>query len=137
MSALRFSVFGLFFATALHLTGCAAGVGTLVGLILLDDDDPGVLRRVSVVSISPRQSAVVGGVQITVRGKNFDPNMLLSIGGKEIEDFEFIDDETVRAIVPFNDAPLSDPDDPDSYRTRYSLTSDIRLQVATDTRGAS
>ena len=101
--------FGLFVlvSVALALTGCS-GALILLGINLAaDSSSSGGVQLVpreetAVSSATPRQCAVVGGVEVVLKGKNFEPDMLLSFAGVDTK-FQFLDEETVVAVVPFND----------------------------------
>lgn len=89
------------------LGGCAAGVGGLIALIFATGGGDEAAPDPIVNSVKPRQSAVVGGVQLTLEGRNFDGTTTVSFGGVPGRDVRVISSEELTVVVPHNDLEVS------------------------------
>ena len=89
----RFCRFALVVLSLSVVGGCAAGIGTLVAWLVSDDGgsttviQPQTIPLIS--SIEPRESSVVGGIDIVIQGRNFDAQTLVSIAGRAAESVAF------------------------------------------------
>ncbi|MBN1441181.1 MAG: IPT/TIG domain-containing protein, partial [Planctomycetes bacterium] len=118
----------------LALSGCAAGVTGLVAAIFASGGGGGGAAPDPIVSsVEPRQSAVVGGVELELKGQNFDKTSQVSFGGIAATSTTFVDRETLRVVVPASFTGLASPapDDPLKYT---DTNPDLRMQVSNKKR---
>src|SRR5262245_41121771 len=132
----RALVFGiLYLLIPLGLSGCGAAIvgGILGGILASKDRTKHVpLEEAAITSVSPRQSAVVGGVRVRIVGQNFEPDSVVSFGGRRSPSVQFIDEHTLEAVVPFNDLNQTGDTEPDD-----SIYGQLGLRVSTKKHGVT
>ncbi len=83
---------------AFDLNGLAVGSNTVQATTKVERAK--LSRDASGDALDPRIGPIAGGTPITIKGTNFHPHMRVKLGDKPVDNFVFVDTETVTAEVP-------------------------------------